>query len=215
MKKAISLNEAAAKIQSGMTIMLGGFLANGGANTIIDAILETDVKGLTVICNDTSFTEVGLGKLFGAKKVKKVICSYIGANEHCQTQMNAGELEIVLVPQGTLAERIRCGGNGLGGVLTQTGLGTLVEEGKQVIESDGKRYLLETALRADVALVGASVADESGNLFYKGTSQNFNPLMAMAADLVIAEADKIVKVGELEPEVIHTPNILIDHIVVK
>ncbi len=215
MKKAIAINMAAAKISSGMTIMLGGFLGNGGANSIIDEILKTEVKDLTIICNDTSFTEVGLGKLFGAKKVKKVICSYIGANENCQAQMNAGELEVILVPQGTLAERIRCGGNGLGGVLTQTGLGTLVEEGKQVIELNNKRYLLEEALRADVALVGASIADESGNLFYKGTSQNFNPLMAMAADLVIAEADQIVPVGDLAPEVIHTPNILIDYIVTK
>ncbi len=215
MKKAISIIDAASKITSGMTVMMGGFLANGGANSIIDAILESDVTDLTLICNDTSFTEVGLGKLFGAKKVKKVICSYIGANERCQEQMNAGELEVVLVPQGTLAERIRCGGHGLGAVLTQTGVGTLVEEGKQTMELEGKKYIVETALRADVALIGASISDESGNLVYLGTSQNFNPLMAMAADTVIVEANEIVPTGSLSPESIHTPNVVVDYIVGK
>lgn len=215
MKKAISIDEAVAKISSGMTVMMGGFLANGGANSIIDAIVESEVEGLTLICNDTSFSNVGLGKLFGANKVKKVIASYIGANTYCQEQLNSGELEVVFVPQGTLAERVRCGGHGLGGVLTQTGLDTLVEEGKQVVEVDGKRYLLETPLRADVALIGASIADESGNLIYKGTSQNFNPLMAMAADVVIVEADVIVPVGDLAPESIHTPSVVVDHILVK
>lgn len=212
MNKQISLADALSKVKSGMTIMLGGFLSNGGANTIIDAIVESDAKDLTIICNDTSFDNVGMGKLFVAKKVKKVIASYIGGNAAGQEQMNAGTLEVELVPQGTLAERIRCGGCGLGGVLTQTGLGTLVENGKQVIEVDGKRYLLETPLHADLALIGASVADEAGNLVYKGTSQNFNPMMAMAADVVIAEVDKLVKVGDLAPETIHTPGVVVDFI---
>lgn len=212
MSKQISLTDALSKVKSGMTVMVGGFLSNGGANTIIDAIVESDVKDLTVICNDTSFDNTGVGKLFVAKKVKKVVASYIGGCAAGQEQMNAGTLEVELVPQGTLAERIRCGGCGLGGVLTQTGLGTLVEEGKQVIEVDGKRYLLETPLHADLALVGASVADEAGNLIYKGTSQNFNPLMAMAADTVIVEADKVVPTGSLAPETIHTPGVVVDFI---
>lgn len=212
MNKQISLADALSKVRSGMTVMLGGFLSNGGANTIIDAIVESDVKDLTVICNDTSSDNVGMGKLFVAKKVKRVIASYVGANAAGQEQMNAGTLEVVLVPQGTLAERIRCGGCGLGGVLTQTGLGTLVEEGKQIVEVDGKRYILETPLRADLALIGASVADEAGNLIYKGTSQNFNPLMAMAADVVVAEVDRLVPVGALAPETIHTPGVVVDFI---
>lgn len=212
MNKQISLADALSKVKSGMTVMLGGFLSNGGANTIIDAIVESDVKDLTIICNDTSFDNVGMGKLFVAKKVKKVIASYIGGNAAGQEQMNAGTLEVELVPQGTLAERIRCGGCGLGGVLTQTGLGTLVENGKQIIEVDGKRYLLETPLHADLALIGASIADEAGNLIYKGTSQNFNPMMAMAADVVIAEVDKLVPTGSLAPETIHTPGVVVDYI---
>ena len=131
-----------------------------------------------------------------------------------QTQMNDGSLKVTFVPQGTLAERIRCGGSGLGGVLTQTGLGTIVEEGKQVIESEGKMYLLETPLRADVALIGATKADETGNLIYKGTDRNFNPMMAAAADTVICEVEEIVPVGSFEPENIHTPGILIDYLFV-
>ena len=212
MSKQISLADALSKIKSGMTIMVGGFLSNGGANTIIDAIVESDIKDLTIICNDTSFDNTGVGKLFVAQKVKKVVASYIGGCVAGQEQMNAGTLTVELVPQGTLAERIRCGGCGLGGVLTQTGLGTLVEEGKQVIEVEGKRYLLETPLRADLALIGASIADEAGNLIYKGTSQNFNPMMAMAADTVIVEADKVVPTGSLAPETIHTPSVVVDYI---
>lgn len=213
MNKQISVSDAVKKIKSGMTIMMGGFLSNGGANRVIDALVSSDVKDLTLIANDTSYDEVGLGKLFGAKKVKKMITSYIGANKVSQDQMNAGELEIEFVPQGTLAERIRCGGCGLGGVLTATGLNTIVEKGKQKITVEGKDFLLETALHADVALIGASLSDEKGNLVYLGTSQNFNPLMAMAADLVIAEVDKVVPVGEIKPEQVHTPAPLVDFMV--
>lgn len=213
MNKKITVEDAAAKIKDGMTVMMGGFLANGGANRVIDALLKTDVKDLTIICNDTSYDAVGLGQLFAAKKIKKVIASYIGANKASQQQMNDGEIQVEFVPQGTLAERVRCGGCGLGGVLTQTGLNTIVEEGKQKIEVAGKEYILETALHADVALVGASLADESGNLVYYGTSQNFNPLMAMAADVVVAEVDKVVKVGEIAPEAVRTPAACIDFMV--
>ena len=214
MSKKISVTEAVSKIKDGMTIMVGGFLSNGSANKILDALAQSDVKNLTIICNDASSPDKGVGKLFERKQVAKLITSYIGMNELSQQQMNSGELIIELVPQGTLAERVRAGGCGLGGVLTPTGVGTIVAEGKQVINVDGKDYLLEKPLRADLALVGASKGDELGNLVYYGTSQNFNPLMATAADLVIAEIDEIVKVCEISPEVVRTPAIMVDYIVV-
>lgn len=212
-QKRITVEEAVAKIHSGMTIMFGGFLANGSANKIIEALSKTDVKDLTLICNDSSFTNTGVGLLFEKKQIKKVIASYVGGNQWHQEQMNAKEIETELVPQGTLAERIRCGGFGLGGFLTPVGLGTIVAEGKPVINVDGKDYLLEKPLRADLALIGASKGDESGNLVYYGTSQNFNPMMATAADIVIAEIDEIVPVGQIAPENVRTPNILVDYIV--
>ncbi|MDO4190685.1 MAG: CoA transferase subunit A [Bacteroidales bacterium] len=212
-QKRISVEEAVSKIKDGMTIMCGGFLANGSANRILEALSKTNVKNLTLICNDSAYANKGVGLLFQNKQLKKIIASYIGANELNQQQMNAGELEVELVPQGTLAERVRSGGCGLGGVLTPVGLGTVVAEGKPIINVDGKDYLLEKPLHADVALIGASRGDESGNLVYLGTSQNFNPLMATAADLVIAEIDELVPTGSINPEAIHTPNILVDFIV--
>lgn len=215
MKKLISIEEAVAKIQDGATIMIGGFLAAGSPNRIIDALVASGVKDLTVICNDSGFPDRGMGKLVVNKQVKKLIVSHIGTNPETGNQMNAGELEIEFVPQGTLAERIRAKGAGLGGVLTRTGLGTIVAEGKETIMVDGVEYLLEKPLGADIALIGASVADETGNLFYKGTTQNFNPLMASAADLVIVEAEELVKAGEIAPEHIHTPGIFVDHICVS
>lgn len=215
MKKLISIEEAVAKIQDGATIMIGGFLAAGSPNRIIDALVASGVKDLTVICNDSGFPDRGMGKLVVNKQVKKLIVSHIGTNPETGNQMNAGELEIEFVPQGTLAERIRAKGAGLGGVLTRTGLGTIVAEGKETVKVDGVEYLLEKPLGADVALIGASVADEIGNLFYKGTTQNFNPLMASAADLVIVEAEELVKAGEIAPENIHTPGIFVDHICVS
>ncbi|MDR1554306.1 MAG: CoA transferase subunit A [Prevotellaceae bacterium] len=213
MSKKITVEEAVSKIKSGMTIMVGGFLSNGSANKILDALAKSDVKDITIITNDTSFHDKGVGKLLERKQIKKVIASHIGTNELTQQQMNAGEIEVEFVPQGTLAERVRAGGYGLGGVLTPTGLGTIVAEGKQIINVDGKDYLLEKPLRADIALVGASKGDESGNLVYYGTSQNFNPMMATAADLVIAEIDETVPVGAIRPEDVHTPAIMIDYIV--
>ncbi|MCQ2349392.1 MAG: CoA transferase subunit A [Paludibacteraceae bacterium] len=209
-QKRISVEEAVAKIKDGMTIMCGGFLANGSANRILEALSKTNVKNLTLICNDSAFDDKGVGLLFQNKQLKKLVASYIGANSLNQQQMNAGELEVELVPQGTLAERVRAGGCGLGGILTPVGLGTVVANGKQVINIDGKDYLLEKPLHADVALIGASRGDESGNLVYLGTSQNFNPLMAAAADLVIAEIDELVPTGDIKPEQVHTPNILVD-----
>ena len=155
----------------------------------------------------------GCGRLIAGKQVRKVIVSHIGTNPCTSEQMNSGELEIEFCPQGTLAERVRSGGAGLGGVLTPVGLGTIVAEGKQIINVDGKDYLLEKPLRADVALLGASLADRSGNLVYKGTSQNFNPLMATAADLVIAEVRELVETGAIAPEAVRTPGIFVDYMV--
>lgn len=213
MSKRISAQEAVSQIKNGMTVMIGGFLGNGSPAKIIEAITKSDLKDLTIICNDTAFPDKGLGTLIVNKQVKKVITSHIGTNPSTIEQYNAKEIEVEFVPQGTLAERVRCGGAGLGGVLTPTGIGTVVEEGKQKIPVNGKDYLLELALRADVAIIGASIADEKGNLFYKGTTQNFNPLMAMAADLVIADVDEIVTVGEIPMESVHTPAIFVDYLV--
>lgn len=212
MKKEITLEEAVSKIKDGMTIMVGGFLAVGAPVQIIDALVEKGVKNLTIICNDTAFPDKSLGKLVVNHQVKKLYVSHIGTNPETANQMNAGELEIEFCPQGTLAERIRAKGAGLGGVLTTTGIGTIVEKGKEKIKVDGKEYLLEKPLGADVALIGASISDEEGNLIYRGTTQNFNPTMATAADMVIVEAEKVVKTGTLTPESIHTPGIYVDYI---
>lgn len=212
MDKSLSINAVISKVKDGMTLMIGGFLANGTPETIIDALVESGVKNLTIIANDTSFPDRGLGKLVANKQVKKMITSHIGTNPATAAQLNAKELEIEFVPQGTLAERVRAGGSGLGGVLTQTGLGTIVAEGKQVINVAGEDYLLETPLRADIAFIGASVSDTEGNLVYKGTSKNFNPLMAMAADTVVVEAKEMVEVGSIAVEQVHTPAIFVDHI---
>lgn len=215
MDKKISLQEAVSKIKDGMTVMVGGFLAAGSPITILDELAKSGVKNLTLICNDTAYADVAHGKLITNKQVKKVIVSHIGTNPNTSEQMNSGELEIEFAPQGTLAERIRAAGAGLGGVLTTTGMGTVVAEGKEIVKVDGKAYLLEKPLRADVALLGATVADEAGNLVYIGTTQNFNPLMATAADLVIVEAEKVVKTGCIPPEQVHTPAMFVDYIYAK
>lgn len=213
MNKIISINEAVSKVKDEMTLMIGGFMSVGTANNMVDQLVEAGVKNLTIICNDTAFADKGLGKLIANKQVKKVITSHIGTNPATIEQMNNGDIEVEFSPQGTLAERVRSGGAGLGGVLTPTGLGTIIAEGKEVVVVDGKEYLLEKPLRADIALIGASISDKQGNLIYKGTTQNFNPLMATAADLVIAEAEKMVEVGEISPEQVRTPSIFVDYIV--
>ncbi len=215
MAKKISLQEAVDKIQDGMTVMMGGFLGVGSAHQLIDALVAKGVKNLTIISNDTAYPDQAHGKLVANHQVKKVIATHIGTNAETINQKNSGELEVELVPQGTLAECIRAAGAGLGGVLTPTGLGTIVAEGKQVVNVDGKDYLLEKPVRADVALIGASVVDESGNCVYLGTTQNFNPMMATAADLVIVEAEKVVPTGQISPEAVHTPNIFVDFIYEK
>lgn len=215
MDKSINLSQVVEKVKDGMTIMVGGFLTNGGPNTIMDALASSGVGNLTLICNDAAFADKGLGKLISNGQVKKLIASYIGSNTSAVDFMNNSTLEVEFSPQGTLAERIRAAGAGLGGVLTPTGLGTVVEKGKKVINVDGKDFLLEKPLKADIAFVGASISDKMGNLYYKGTTRNFNPLMAMAADLVIVEAQEIVETGSILPENVHTPAVLIDYIFTK
>lgn len=212
MTKAITLEDLKAKFHDGMTIMVGGFLANATPERIVDAILESGVKDITLISNDTSYVDRGCGKLIVSRQVTKLVASHIGTNKVTGERMNSGDLEIEFSPQGTLAERIRAAGAGLGGVLTATGIGTDVEKGKQKIEVDGKEYLLEKPLRADFAFLKAQEGDEIGNLIYKGTSQNFQPLMAMAADTVVVEIEDMKPRGSLAPESIHTPSIFVDYI---
>ncbi|MFN4224481.1 MAG: acetate CoA-transferase subunit alpha [Fervidobacterium nodosum] len=212
--KVITQDEAIKFIKPGMTIMIGGFLGVGTPEGIIDKIVENRIDNLTVIANDTATPERGIGKLIVNKLCKKVIVSHIGTNPETQRQMIAGELEVELVPQGTLAERVRAGGAGLGGILTPTGVGTIVENGKQIIEIEGKKYLLELPLKADVALIKAKKCDYYGNLVYNFTAENFNPLMAMAAELVIVEVEEIVPVGAIAPNEVRTPGVLIDYVVV-
>ena len=213
MNKRISLQDAVSKIKDGMTVMVGGFLSAGSPLDILEALSKTGVKNLTIISNDTAYQGIGNGNLIGNHQVSHLFVSHIGTNPDTAAQMNAGELKIEFCPQGSLAERVRAGGCGLGGILTQTGMGTIVAEGKQIVNVDGKDYLLEKPLRADIALVGASLGDKAGNLVYRGTSQNFNPLMASAADLVIAEINELVEVGEIAAENVKTPSIMVDFII--
>jgi acetate CoA/acetoacetate CoA-transferase alpha subunit len=200
-------------IPGGATLMIGGFMAVGTPERIVDELVRQNKRDLTVIANDTAMPGRGIGKLVEAKLLRKIIVSHIGLNPETQRQMMAGELEVELVPQGTLIERIRAGGHGLGGILTQTGLGTDVENGKQRIAVGGKDYLLETSLRADFALVQAFLADYLGNLSYALTARNFNPLIAMAAETVIVCAENIVPVGVLPPDQVVTPAPIVDYLV--
>ncbi len=211
--RTLALEKSVALIPDGASVMIGGFMAVGTPERLIDEIVRQNKRNLTVIANDTAMPGRGIGKLVSAKLLRKVIASHIGLNPETQRQMMAGELEVELVPQGTLIERIRAGGHGLGGVLTQTGVGTSVEKGKQRIEVDGKSYLLEVALRADFALVHAFIADYLGNLGYALTARNFNPVIAMAADTVIACADNIVPIGVLSPDHVMTPAPVVDYLV--
>ena len=209
----LPLDKSVALIPDGASLMIGGFMAVGTPRGVIDELVRQKKSNLTVIANDTAMPGRGIGKLVDAKLLRKAIVSHIGLNPETQRQMLAGELEVELVPQGTLIERIRAGGFGLGGVLTQTGIGTSVEDGKQRIEVAGRQYLLEVALRADFALVQAFLADYMGNLSYALTARNFNPVIAMAADTVIASADHIVPVGVLAPDHVMTPAPVVDYLV--
>lgn len=213
MVKIITPKQAAEMVQNGDSVMFGGFLGCGNPLTLVDALIANDIKDITLIANDCAFPEVGIGKLVVQKRVKKIIVSHVGTNPAVAAQMNEGTLDVDLVPQGTLAERIRSGGAGLGGFLTPTGVGTPVEEGKEIKVIDGKKYLLEMPLKADVALVKAWKADEMGNLIFRRSARNFNPLIATAAKIVIAEAEEIVPVGALDPDQIHTPAIYVDYLV--
>lgn len=213
MRKVVGIDEAAGRVQDGMTVMIGGFLGVGTPEWLIDALLAKGVKALTVIANDTAQPERGIGKLVVGRRVRKAIVSHIGTNPETGRQMNAGELEVRLVPQGTLVEQIRAGGAGLGGVLTHTGVGTMVEEGKAKIEIGGRIYLLELPLRADVALLKAYKGDTKGNLVYRLSARNFNPVIATAADWVIAEVERLVEPGEIDPDEVMTPGIFVDMVV--
>ena len=211
--RPISLQAAVELIPDGASVMIGGFMGVGTPERLVDELVRQEKRGLTVIANDNALPGIGIGKLVSAGVMRKTIASHIGLNPETQKKMLAGELEVELVPQGTLIERIRAAGYGLGGVLTPTGVGTVVEKGKQRIEVDGKPFLLETALRADFALVQAFLADYDGNLSYALTARNFNPVIAMAADTVIVEADNIVPVGVIAPDHVVTPAPVVDYIV--
>ncbi|KZL89234.1 CoA transferase subunit A [Clostridium magnum] len=211
--RQINAKAAASMIKDGMTVMIGGFMANGTPEAIIDALVEAGTKDLTIICNDAGLPGRGTEKLLQNKQIKKLIASHVGLTPECGRQYSEGELELELTPQGTLAEKIRSGGAGLGGFLTPTGIGTIVAEGKKVIEIDGKDYLLEKPLKADVSIIKGHIADEFGNIRYRGSTRNFNPMMATAADIVIAEVDKIVPAGSIGPEFVETPGIYVDYIV--
>lgn len=213
MTKITGMQEAVERIKSGSTVMIGGFMNCGTPPGLIEALLaRDDLEGLTVISNDHGMSGLGISRLVAARKIKKAVATHLGLNPETGVQMNEGFMEVTVMPQGTFAERIRCGGSGLGGVLTPTGVGTVVEEGKQKIELDGKTYLLERPLRADFALLLAHKADRCGNLFYRRATRNFQPLMAMAADVVIAEAE-IISDEPLDPDMVHTPGILVHYLV--
>ena len=211
--KTLSIADAVSMISDRARLMVGGFLAVGTPERLMDEIVRQGKRDLTIIANDTARPGVGIGKLISAKLVRSVIVSHIGTNPETQKQMMSGELSVELVPQGTLIERIRAGGYGLGGVLTPTGVGTMVDVGKRKIEVAGKEYLLETPLRADFALVHAFLADYIGNLSYALTARNFNPIIAMAGTTVIADASHIVPVGVIAPDHVVTPAPLVDYLV--
>jgi acetate CoA/acetoacetate CoA-transferase alpha subunit len=211
--KVISVEEAVAMIPDGANVMIGGFMGVGTPERLLDELVRQRKSNLLVIANDAGIPGKGIGKLVDAGLVTRMIASHIGLNPKAQQQMLAQKMFIDLVPQGTLVERIRAGGCGLGGVLTPTGVGTTVEEGKQKIDVGGKVYLLETALRADFALVHAFLADYLGNLTYALTARNFNPVIAMAADTVIVTAENIVPVGVIAPDHVATPGPLVDYLI--
>ncbi|MEP9352178.1 3-oxoacid CoA-transferase subunit A [Xanthobacter sp. KR7-65] len=215
MRKAIRPDEAAALVHDGATVLIGGFMGVGTPERMIDALVARGAKNLTVVANDAAMPGRGIGKLVSAGAISRAVMSHIGLNPEIQAKMIAGEVEVELVPQGTLVERIRAAGVGLGGVLTATGLGTPVEDGKQVIEIDGKRFLVEKPIHADFALIAAQQADYAGNLTYSLTAHNFNPIMALAGRSVIVEAELIVPVGVIPPDAVKTPGVIVDHMLAR
>jgi acetate CoA/acetoacetate CoA-transferase alpha subunit len=211
--RAVSVEEAVAMIPPGASIMVGGFMGVGTPERLLDEVVRQRKTGLSLISNDAAVPGKGVGKLFDAALVSRLTATHIGLNPKAQQQMLANQVDVDLVPQGTLVERIRAGGCGLGGVLTPTGVGTLVAEGKRQIEVAGSTFLLEIALRAKFALVHAFLADYLGNLTYALTARNFNPIMAMAADTVIVTAEHIVPVGVIAPDHVVTPAPLVDYLI--
>lgn len=213
MNKIVQWSEIGPLFRDGVSILFGGFMGVGTPLGLVAALHESKAGRLTLIGNDTASPGTGVGPLVASGQVSKVIVSHIGTNPMMGKKMIAGEIEVDLVPQGTLIERIRCGGSGLGGVLTPTGVGTVVEEGKQKMTVNGREYLLELPLRADIAIIKAKRADRSGNLVYERAARNFNPIIALAADLVIVEVEEIVEVGEIDPDMVMTPAVLVDKVV--
>ncbi len=211
--KLTTLDSLKDLVKDGMTIMVSGFMGCGSPHEIIDKLVELEVKDLTLICNDSGLPEYGVGKMVVAKQFSSIKASHIGLNRETGRQLNAGETDVELIPQGTLIERIRSAGAGLGGVLTSTGIGTVVEEGKQIVEVEGEEFILEKPLHADVAIIGGSIVDKKGNTYYNGATRNFGSVMATAADVVIIEAEKLVEIGEIAPENVMTPHIFVDYII--
>ena len=209
MNKLTKKSEIMKLFHDDMTIMIGGFANRGSAKRLIDMVVESAVKDITIISNDSGDPDLTVGRLIRSGQAKKLIASHVGMNPELGEAVLSGRMELELSPQGTLAERIRCGGAGMGGVLIKTGLGTVIEEGKQKIEVNGQTYLLELPLTAEIALVKAYKADTMGNLVYKGTQRNFNPLVAMAGKTVIVEAEEIVPVGSLDMDEVHTPGVFV------
>lgn len=213
MAQIVSIEDASKKIQDGMTIMIGGFIGCGAPNQLLEKICQNGPKELTLIANDTGILGDAMSQLIVKHCASKLIATHIGTNKETGRQMSAGELDVKLVPQGTLAEQIRAAGAGLGGILTPTGIGTIVEEGKQKVTVNGEEFLLEVPVHANVALLNAYKADKDGNLVYRRSARNFNPLMAMAADIVIVQVDHIVEIGEIDPDEVVTPGIFVDYLV--
>ncbi|MBM4763130.1 CoA transferase subunit A [Bacillus sp. B15-48] len=213
MDKVIESSEIRKYFKNGDVILAGGFGLSGSPLTIIDELLETDVRDLTVVSNNLGDSGQGLHKVFMQGKIKKAIGSYFTGNKEAVIAWSKGELEIELLPQGTLAEAIRCGGAGIGGFYTKTAVGTEISKGKEEREIDGERYIFEKAIKGDVAIIKAAKADRLGNLMYHTTARNFNPMMATAGKIVIAEVDEIVEVGELDPEYIVTPHAYVDYVI--
>jgi acetate CoA/acetoacetate CoA-transferase alpha subunit len=211
--QTIRLERAVEMIPDGASLLIGGFMGVGTPERLVDELVRQGKRDLTVIANDTAKPGVGIGKLVSAKALRKAIVSHIGLNPETQKQMNSSQLDVDLVPQGTLIERIRAAGYGLGGVLTPTGVGTIVDQNKQHIEVDGKKYLVETPLHADFALVHAFLADYLGNLSYALTARNFNPVIAMAGEVVVSDADHIVPVGVIAPDHVVTPAPIVDYLI--
>jgi acetate CoA/acetoacetate CoA-transferase alpha subunit len=208
-----SPDRIAAMISEGSTIMIGGFMTLGSPSNIIDAIVHKKIGELKVIANDAGFPDRGVGRLIRAGLVKKLYASHVGTNRDVSDLVDEGRIDLVLIPQGTLAEQIRAAGAGLGGVLTPTGVGTSAAEGKEILIVDGKEFILELPLAADFAFIHARWADSAGNLIFEGTTRNFCPLMAMAAETVIAQADDICEKEYLNPNHIHTPGIFVDYLI--